>query len=869
MKRLITKISLLLGIAALSVSGGLLMKSSPLLKANAATLAHEGDLYGGAHISFRTSSSDDVPAKILFDINGEGGDSFEGTGLYLRMKNYTGVDTYINMYLRSLNGARRGPRQDVRQTYFNLSGTEVTYGSIPLRDFNNYLILPANFDGYIYMNYNDQMTKAEGSNDKTFNYIAVTMYMELSAKYDTFANFVIGDIYTNSTQIFDGSAVSDENFNKTFTENGTDYLFLDRMSKDDNHEPKGDLLGSIKVNSTNSGSGFYILADGMSIANDGVYVRVRNNQAAANYVITHFNSRNNGRVTNTPGANYYLYDNEGKNRTAHQFDNVDGGRLAIPASFDGFIFLPVASYTHNTGYSALPFDPTDIYATYFEGVMNDIDFGDMTTRIYRIYDGSEYYPEDLSLHVGVFGSCTYTLNEGHLIPVVPPFDYGDVNYIADLQQAGHITCNPDTQNTIATARINLPTVSDFSSGIAITVRMKGLSGDFAYFFNIVDENGNVSEMPDNSSDKKVKFVDLDGTVRTAASGGNNHAIKYPMNFDGNLVIPVELLSNKTASAANLARVARFEIGIAVFETYDAGFNAAFGDIGYIVEDTKTQVIVLDTSECNFNEVFTKGDYPQFINISKYYPPAACPWIGDVKLLNPLKYDTDTQLRQEVVWNSGDNACTYNVMDDGMFVHIGPYETGHTYGSYMALQIDERGVFTDRMVWSREVEGQKELALGITAYVKNLSRKEIGITIQFDEKTGVWHEPDTQDPGHYEYMERWCLKGYPAMYYAWDVNTNAEYSFYCKSDQFQIPVGFEGYVRIPFASYRVPDWCQSTPGVDNVLDIEKWSGKFYLTSDNTRFEDLEFFIKNIGIYFNKTTSGSLFDNSHSIKTNMGL
>ena len=30
-----------------------------------------------------------------------------------------------------------------------------------------------------------------------------------------------------------------------------------------------------------------------------------------------------------------------------------------------------------------------------------------------------------------------------------------------------------------------------------------------------------------------------------------------------------------------------------------------------------------------------------------------------------------------------------------------------------------------------------------------------------------------------------------------------------------------------------------------------------------------FIKNIGIYFNKTTSGSLFDNSHSIKTNMGL
>ena len=108
-----------------------------------------------------------------------------------------------------------------------------------------------------------------------------------------------------------------------------------------------------------------------------------------------------------------------------------------------------------------------------------------------------------------------------------------------------------------------------------------------------------------------------------------------------------------------------------------------------------------------------------------------------------------------------------------------------------------------------------------------------------------------------------------MYYAWDVNTNAEYVFYCKSDQFQIPVGFEGYVRIPFESYRVPDWCQPTPGVDNILDIEKWSGKFYLTSDNTRFEDLEYFIKNIGVYFNETRCSTLFDNSHSIKSNMGL
>ncbi len=857
MKRLISKTSLLLGICALSISSGLLLKSSPLIKASAATLEDTGDLYGGAHISFRTTSETDVPAKILFDVNGEGGESFAGTGIYLRMKNYTGIDTYINMYLRSLNGARRGPRQDVRQTYFNASGTQVTYDTIPLRDFNNYLILPANFDGYIYMNYTDQMTKAVGSNDKTFSYAAVTMYMEISALYDTFANFAIGDIYTNSTKIFDGSGVSDENFAKTFTENGTDYLYLDRMSKDDNHEPKGDLLGSVNVKTKESGGGFHVFLGGKSVENDGVYVRVRNNNSQVYYITTHYNSRNNGRVTNKPNENYYLYDNAGKNRTTCQFDAVNGGRLAIPANFDGFLFLPVASYEHNTTYSSQPFDPTDIYAVYFEGYMNDIDFGDMTTRVFRIFDGSEYYPEDLNDHVVVDWDCTLTLNEGHLIPEVPPFDYGAVTYLSDLEQGGQVTCVRDTvNNTIAYVDIILPEVVNFSSALAITVRMKAIAGDFPFFFRISDDSGNVSELPSNTSPDKAKYVTLAGNVTNASTGGNDHSIKYPNGFDGNLIIPLDILSNYTPSSANLERVKSFRIGVAVYYDYD--FNAIFGDIGYIVEATSTHVIALDVSEQTFENVFVVDNATKdYIKVKKYFPPEPCPWIGDVKVLNPLNYPNDEKLKQEVVWDAGDNLCSYSVMDDGMFVHIGPFETGHTYGSYMCLQIDEKGVYTDRKVWSKEEGGQKVLAKGITAYVKNLSKKDIGITLQIDEVTDA------------STLERWCITGYPAMYYAWDVKTNAEYTFYCKSDQFQIPVGFEGYVRIPFESYRVPDWCQPISGVDNVLNIEKWSGKFYLTSDNTRFEDLEYFIKNIGVYFNETRCSTLFDSSHSIKSNMGL
>ena len=94
-------------------------------------------------------------------------------------------------------------------------------------------------------------------------------------------------------------------------------------------------------------------------------------------------------------------------------------------------------------------------------------------------------------------------------------------------------------------------------------------------------------------------------------------------------------------------------------------------------------------------------------------------------------------------------------------------------------------------------------------------------------------------------------------------------FYSKSDQVQIPVGFEGYIRVPFESYSVPEWNKGQEGVDEVIDLDLFSGNLFFTSDNTRYEDLEYVIKDLGMYFNETRKGNMFDNSHTIKANMGL
>ena len=627
----------------------------------------------------------------------------------------------------------------------------------------------------------------------------------------------------------------------------------------ENEKAVGDLLGSVNVKAPGYG-GFNVSTNSAKLGSDGVYMRIRNNANEAQYLVMHINSTDGVRITNKVGETFKLYDQNGENPTTGTITNVDHGYITIPANFNGFLFMPMTSFELNTWWDGYWFGDTypdnpATYAIYVEGVMLDMDFGDIFTTTVTIFDGSEYYPQDT---LGKFSNdwgCELTVNDGGLVPETP-VDYAAINYLGDMNKGVAVGAVQTKDDVVSTFRINLPSVADISDAKALTLMVKCLSGTYPYFLRVVDSDGNRSQLPSRTSDKKPMYFN-GKTLMNASYGGNDNSIYYPSNFEGQLIVLLESLLPFNGVKADLTKVSALEIGIAV--KFDYNFKGAFGDVGVVkvIDNTPTHYLLLDCEQGVFSEVFTVSEYGQYLDLSTNKTPQPCEWIGDVKILNSLKYENNEDLKREVTWNIGDNACSYEVMNDGMFVRIGPFETGHQFGSYMCLQMPETGANTDRKVWSREVNGVKEYAKGITMYVKNLSVKEIGITLQFDELT-------TSNT-----FERWCITGYPAMYYAWDVVTGAEFTYYCKSDQFQIPVGFEGYVRIPFESYRVPDWCAATAGVDNVIDLDRFSGTFYLTSDNTRFEDLEYFIKNVGIYFNETRKSTLFDDSNSIKSNMGL
>ena len=173
----------------------------------------QGDLAGGARIKCVTPAGSDTPYTTELNVGGAGNGNFAGEGVYLRMKNNTGVDTPIRMKFNSTNGAGFGPKPDVAQTYYNASGLQTT-GCAP-RNWDNYLMLPANFDGFIYMNYETQMSRIFGDADFDPAHMW-RVYIEYSGSYDSYADFEIGDIFTESTRVLDGSELDATAFAATW-----------------------------------------------------------------------------------------------------------------------------------------------------------------------------------------------------------------------------------------------------------------------------------------------------------------------------------------------------------------------------------------------------------------------------------------------------------------------------------------------------------------------------------------------------------------------------------------------------------------------------------------------------------------------------
>ena len=839
-------------LAIMTLLGSIGNKVDSATKVNATNIS--GDLYGSARIEGLKQKDHDSGIVTEINANMQGNSDFSGTGIYLRMKNYTGTDTPLTFKINSTNGTLIAPTTNVAQTYFDINGNETT-GCSP-RGWGNYVMLPANFDGFIYMNYSTQMSKIEGASD--FNPSSIwRIYIEFSGFYDCYAKYAIGDIFTDEKVVLDTSSVTEEDFSKVFINQNSEYQSITQNPRAESFVPKGDLLGGTKIVTTGYAGYLNKFGGSTDLSNGGVYFRIKNNLSTSSYLKSFLASDSFGnRAVTGPNKNYYKYDAAGMNETLASIN--EWGYFELPGNFDGFIYLPNESLIGdtNSGWCGPDYHSSLACAFYLEGDKIDISVGDIFSKDNIAFDGSSLYKSEIETRIETWGECTASILSGYKELEIPLFDYTTINYQGRISGGANITAKKNSDSSVfssVTATYESPL--DLSSGEAIAINYTG-TGSCAFQLEFVDNASNVMQLPLKAEAvKKPIYLISNGesTAMNHTTGDENtiHAIEKT----GVIVLQKDFLNQKAGTTFNWSSVVNLIIRVHTY--YDYAINITFGDIGTVEQESLTHTVVFDCNNVNdIVETYHADD--AYLTVAKYFIPSPSEWIGDVKIIDSLNYRTDEEMKKYVTYDIGDNACSYNKEDDGVFVHIGPYETGHQYGSYMCLGLFDHGLTTDRTKAYVEKENGKEYAKGITFYVENRSFKEIGITLQFDEKI----------PGKTT-TERWCVVGYPAMYYAYDVEKDADYMMYSKSDQVQIPVGFKGYIRVPFESYSVPAWNAGFEGVDGILNLDYFSGNLFLTSDNTRFEDLEFFIKNVGLYFNETKKSSAFNTQNTIKENMGL
>ncbi len=298
-------------------------------------------------------------------------------------------------------------------------------------------------------------------------------------------------------------------------------------------------------------------------------------------------------------------------------------------------------------------------------------------------------------------------------------------------------------------------------------------------------------------------------------------------------------------------------------------------------------IQLDTRSSMRNKII--ANLFSFVDVDFTTPTSKETWIGDVRVLNNFSYISNDEFIEEygtildftkydisaitfsaqaklfarkmnvedynrLLSDSGDgaefSAWKSNYLREGQYFNYQPFDNG-IYGEGLHWQFGKFYQDFDQSInrygklTINPTTDNWENALGITFWVKNENPRPISFNIEFDEQ---------ERKG----LERWSLQGTRVKrIFVYDLNTKEEYGFNTEYDLY-LPANFEGWVRIPFSEFEVPDWSLLYGHTDGVLDLSKPHPTLYLTSNFRWNDNVSFKIDNIGIYYEEFEVGKLFD-----------
>ncbi len=400
---------------------------------------------------------------------------------------------------------------------------------------------------------------------------------------------------------------------------------------------------------------------------------------------------------------------------------------------------------------------------------------------------------------------------------VYPFRTGEQAYAN-----GKIWVSPATGSSVddiqtLSITFDLPAV-DMTDATYLAIQMGNTLGSPGLTYQLRSGNGiySIQGIEDGS---KVYHLKEDGTIATA--GNVLYSAITSSISAGVLLIPMDAMDWVSNPDEDTLQTVS-ELIISTNRRYNYNFQFKIGEIGFYSGEigTETEVftkifdlenakpgsfsvsgsVTNDSSLIETSERTIYGDTTISVTATGKSPENFGIWTGGSYGLVTMTTDT-----------YGDTAVTLKA--------TGSNPTGD---AYTAIDIASTGGFS----WAG--------GLGITFWARNDANGEISFNIEVDNKiteTGV--------------SDRFNIKqGH--RYYLYDVNTDKT-SIYMTKPTATLPVGFEGWVRIPFDAFFRADWSNNGVTKDQFMGEGTTVSYLAVTIHASTYLNMEFSLNKFGTY----------------------
>lgn len=310
------------------------------------------------------------------------------------------------------------------------------------------------------------------------------------------------------------------------------------------------------------------------------------------------------------------------------------------------------------------------------------------------------------------------------------------------------------------------------------------------------------------------------------------AVNAGAGFKGAVVIPMENMAWQSGNTTDRSLATIDTLTITTNSQYNWAYEIVVGEVGYISE-AGDYVSMLDLAEENSN-----GKYGKYSISSDLENKGALEyWSAARKMQGDATVDFTAKNRTAEsfdVWTGGSYGKAEIVKDSygDDAVRLTATGSNPTGDAYTAITLAGAGGFS----WAGMT--------GLSCWAKNDSDTEVSFNFEVDcrDKNGV--------------SDRFNIKQ-GNRFYLYDINTGKT-TVYMTRPCATLPVGFEGWIYIPFTAFARADW--STNGVTEFMGEGSMVSYLAITIHAGTYLDKSFSVNKIGAYTKTPSFRSAYVNS---------